>query len=352
MTRSREGRQRMSTPPSDAVSRLGDTGDPGLRACVAYVLGQICLPCEMAVDLPTAGKLLVRPRLVERRWCAAGLDSGSFVGEAIALTCAGQPAVLLVERRTAGVVVNAVMGVPPPSLAGPLSRIERGVLEGTIATILARLGQTGILGLRGGASDSLPPGSLAIAISIGLHHETGHAWLVASDASLERLWTTRDTSGDDGPPWLEVARTRVPGREMGDAEVGDVLVFEEIAALSSMTLWPARVLWRGKGLPVQWSGDGLVAGLEGSAGEPDAQTRVERRPSAKEYGATGGEEDSWVEVSAGVECDLMRYGSREHFVVPRGDQIRIKVGGRCFGLGSVTQQDGAFAVAITRIVSG
>jgi hypothetical protein len=334
-----------STPTSDAAG----VGDTGWQAAVGYVLGQLCLPQEVVVSLPPAGTLRLRPKLVERRWCAVCADGSGAQGDAILLHCAGQPALLLVEPRTACGLVNAVLGLAQPLLAGPLSRIERGVLEGTVAAILAKLGRVLAIGMRGGVPDSWPPGAFALEIAVGLRGEMGCAWLVASDLAWERLWKMREPGGDETAPWLEVAHTRVPAHELAQAEVGDTIVFDETAARSPEAAWPARVLWQGRALAAWWSAAGEVSLAEDSA--PEAETQAEARRAGEPHQAAGGEVP-WVEASAGVDIVAWELSARAPLVVSRGQPVGVRVGDRYFAQGEVTQHEGAFAMVITRKASG
>jgi hypothetical protein len=203
--------------------------------------------------------------------------------------------------------------------------------------------------LRGGAPDSWPAGAFALEISVGLAGETGRAWLVASDTSLERLWTTREAGGDEAAPWLEVARTRVPEHELAQAEVGDTIVFDEMAAHTPAAAWPVRVLWQGRALAAWWLADGVVGLAEEAA--PEAQTQSEPRQAARPPRAAG-RAVALVEASAGVDIVAGAQSGHAPLIVSRGQPVGLKVGGHSFGRGNITQHEGAFAVVITQKASG
>jgi hypothetical protein len=249
--------------------------------------------------------------------------------------------VLLIERRTALGLVNAVLGLSPPRLAGPLSRIERGVLEGLVATVLARLGLAGWVGL----VDRAPPptGSFSIALSLGLGSESGWACMMASDEALTSLAASVD-AGRHEAPWLEVASTGVPAREVAGAEPGDKVVFDETTALSATNDWPARAIWRGRGAGVEWRTDGTVVARQGA--EPHQLMRLTSCDANK------ADSFAMVEISAGADCASLANAGRQPLFVSRADPIVLKVNGRVWACGSPAEVDGAFAVVITRKTSG
>jgi hypothetical protein len=345
-----QGGQRMNKQPgSDAVLPVGDAGDPHIRASAAYLFGQLRVPGERVLSLGAAGEVVLRARLVERAFCAARLPAGR--SEAIALACGEEPGVLLVEPTTALGLVSAVLGLSRPPLAGPLTSLERAVLEGTIATGLARLGLAGAIAVRGGAADRLPPGSLAVELSLGWCGEAGCAWLVASDDALADLGNLSDAGRDESAPWLEVASTEVPPGELAGAEVGDTLVFDETAARSGATAWPARLLWRRRAVPVLWRSDGSVVGVapRADASATLATTRLDRGPAGNDRAA---QPRVGAEVSAGADCPVAEPGERAPLVISRSDPILLKVRGRLWGRGKITEHAGAFAVVITQKATG
>jgi hypothetical protein len=343
----------MSTrPESDVASDVDDTRPPRVLASAAYLWARLCLPAEVAVNLATT-ELTVRPRLVARETYASRLDDGGFSGEAVALDVAGRPGVLLVERGTALGLVNFVLGLSLPVLTGPLSRVERGVLEGTIATVLARLGLPGMVRLRGRAHQHPPTGSLALELSVRLRGESGSAWLIAGDDALEHLNTLTPARGPESAPWLELVSTRLPAREMACAEVGDQVVFDENPALSASMPWPARVLWRGNAAAVHWLTDGSVVAWEGAAEPPTAAipTRPERVAAARNGDSAGRAQDAWVEIHAGTACPSLVGAGPRPLVIPRAQPILLKADGEDWAYGNITEYHGEFAAMIARKTS-
>jgi hypothetical protein len=336
---------------SDGFPGAESTREEATRAAAKHLIAQLCLPVETVVRLPGAGDVVVRPRFLDRTACAAFWDGGRPAGEEVAIECAGQPGLLVIENRLAVRLVNAILGLSTPAFVGPLSRVERGVLAGTLATVLAKLELAPGIRLGKEEVEGPPPGSLVIALSVGLRGERGRAWLTTSDEFLERVWATREPSHKAIAPWLELAVTRVPGSEMAGAEHGDRVVFDETAALSLAGEWSVRVRWGGNVVPARWLADGLVVSGESvaSAAAGDAATRPERRAAAHAGPAAAvAEEAVSVEMSAGVACPAIDAAGRAPLIVRRGEQVLLRADDRPWAYGDVAEIDGAFAVTITR----
>ncbi len=335
---------------SDGLTGTGSARDPASRAAATRLIVRLCLPVETVLGLPVVGDVAIRTRLLDRNFRAAWLDDARPACAEVAIECAGQPGVLLIENGLAVGLVNALLGLSMPLLAGPLSRIERGVLEGTLVTVLAKLGLAPGVRLREEAPVPLPRGSFAIEFSVGLRGESGRAWFVATDAFLDHLWALREPGRKTVVPWLELAATSVPDSEMAGVEPGDLVVFDETAAWPSDEAWPVRVAWGEVVVPARWLADGLVVAEESDAATPagDAVTRPERRSEAKSGPATIAARGALVEVSAGLVCPSINGAAFAPLIVRRDESVLVRAGGCPFAYGEIAEVDGSLAVRITR----
>ena len=156
-------RAESDTHPEDVAKR-----DPALWARATQLVLQLCPPAETVVGLSGVGEVAFRTNLLERQACTAWWEDGQAYGESVALEYAGQTGVLLMEDRLALALVNAVLGVGMPPICGPLSRIERGILEGIVMAVLAKLSPTGTIRVRSGAGTVVaaapPAGSFGVEL--------------------------------------------------------------------------------------------------------------------------------------------------------------------------------------------
>jgi hypothetical protein len=302
------------------------------------------MPTEISVRIPGVGEALVRPTLFDRATARAWRDDGRPAAELIALECAGQRGVLFVENRLAVGLVNAVLGLAMPPFAGPLSRIERGVLAGTLTTLLVDLGLTPGIRLGEGAGSRPGTGTLVLALSVRLLGRNGQAWLAARDEFLAGVWATRGSGRGAFSPSLELAATTVAGSELAGAGPGDKVLFDETAALPADEAWPVRVCRDGSSVPAWWLTDGVVVAADSQAG--DTLTRPDRGPAVHRAGAAVSPEA--VQVTAGCECRTIDPAHPAPLVVRRSEPVVIKVDGRVWAYGAITELDGVLAVTITR----
>jgi hypothetical protein len=336
---------------SDGSTGAGSTREEASRAAALHLIAQLCLPARAVVRLPSVGDVVLRPRFLDRTSRAAWWGGGRPACEEVALDCAGQPGLLLVENRLALGLVNVLLGLAMPAFSGPLSRVERGLLAGTVATMLAQLELAPDVRLGEGEVEAPPSGSPVLALSVGLCGESGRVWLCASREFFERVWATREPVAKAVVPWLELATTRVLSSELAGAETGDKVLFDETAALSPEAEWPVRVRWQGNVVPARWRADGLLVagGSVASAPAGDATTRPERRAaglcSPAAAVAVGGVS---VEVSAGIACSAIEGAGHAPLIVRRGEPLLLRAGDRPWAYGEVAEIDGAFAVTITR----
>ena len=328
--------ERRSTVPS--------AGEEATRAAATHLIVQLGMPAEISARIPGAGEALVRPALLDRVAARAWRDDGWPAAELIALRCAGQSGALLVEQGLAVGLVNAVLGLVIPPFAGPLSRIERGVLAGTLATLLVDRGLTPGIRLGAGAGASPGTGTLVIAFSVRLLGREGQAWLAASEEFLAGAWATRSPGRGTFSPSLELAATTVAGSELAGAGPGDKVVFDETAALSPDEAWPVRVSRDVRSVPAWWSTEGVVVAADSQAGEaatrPDRAAVVQRVRAAASPGG--------VQVTAGYACPTIDPAHPTPLVVRRDGPVVLLVDGRAWAYGAIAEIDGALAVTITR----
>jgi hypothetical protein len=261
---------------------------------------------------------------------------------------------LLLERGLALGLVNTVLGLPWPPFAAQLSRVDRGVLEGTLAVMLDRLGLSPAIWLRGGGAEQPPPGTLAIAVSVGMGSESGLAWLLSTDEFLRRWWRSRGPGVDEPAPWLELAVTQLPRLEMLEVGVGDRVVFDETPALPSDGTWPVRLRWKENAVVAQWLVDGSLVSVAGGAAlaRIEVPTRPERRPHVGRLGPNVAATGEAVRMSVGVSLPKVDIVDLRPLRIPRTASMLLKANHKPWAFGEVTQLDGSFAVAITRKLEG
>ena len=325
---------------------------PAGQPAAMRLIVQLCLPDKWEVKLPGIGDVLIRPRLLDPESGKVAGRGGSSAAEMVALECADQMGLLLLDRRLAAGLVNGVLGSGMPPFAGPLSRIERGVVEGVLATLLARFGLAPGIRLRERVIDKVPAAALVIACSVELRGEATWAWFAASAEFFGHAYAHRAPGRPTIVPWLELAATSVPGSEMAGARPGDRIVFDETAAFVPEGDWPARVGWADKSVLARWLADGVVVAEDGWPGvtRGDLATRPERRsdPDSTSASASGGVS---VNVCAGIVCGAMDPSVCRPLVVARGAPVLLRAGRRAWAYGDLAELDGAFAVTITRMLA-
>lgn len=346
-------RAESDTHPEDVAKR-----DPALWARATQLVLQLCPPAETVVGLSGVGEVAFRTNLLERQACTAWWEDGQAYGESVALEYAGQTGVLLMEDRLALALVNAVLGVGMPPICGPLSRIERGILEGIVMAVLAKLSPTGTIRVRSGAGTVVaaapPAGSFGVELLVRWRGEGWRACLLASDELLEQLWGMREARGAELQPWLELASTKVPRAQIAKAEPGDMVVFDETTALPPSGAWPVSVRWRSHAISARWLSDGLVVVAENGSGAQTAEaaTHPDHRVAADSRATVAAIGDVSVEMSAGVLCPAVGASRRPSLVVRRGVPLLLRTGTSPWAYGELAEYSGAFAVSITRKLAG
>jgi hypothetical protein len=345
---------------SDLHTLPGDGAecDPALRAAGSQLVAQLCLPTRTVVQLASVGAVALRAGLVARSACAGWWAGDKSAGEAVVLDCAGHAAVLFLERRLAVGLVNAVLGLGVPPFGGPLSRIERGILEGTIATLLAKLAPLVTIRAEPAgwtATSAAPPaGAYGVELLVEVRGECGRACLMASDEFLGRVWPTREANAREVSPWLQVAVTRVRGAELAGVEPGDVVVFDETAALEPSGTWPVCVRRRETTIAARWLVDGLVVADQcgRDAQLAEAVTHPDRRASIAASPAAGAGQEAFVELCAGALCPAVDFTGRTLLVVRREAPLLLKRADLPWAYGTVGEFAGAFAVTVTQKLQG
>jgi hypothetical protein len=249
------------------------------------------------------------------------------------------PGMVMIERRLARHLVNALLGRTDAVIAGPLSRVERGLLAGLLATSLAKLELS--IGVQVGATEVGDVGreGLCVQVSVSLPGEEGRVWLCTNAAALERCWRVSRLSQKSPPTALrlELARTDLHKDEVLATSDGDVVVFDESSALSPSSPWPLQVCYGDRRIAVRLDPDGSV-----HRDEQFSVTSRIRRP-----GMAG---DGRVEIIAEMahpgawqeEPSSVRSGG------PPGDGVLLRMGDVDWAEGRLCEMDGRLAVRITR----
>jgi hypothetical protein len=341
----------MSTDPEWENRPAGSLGgDEATRAAAAHLILQLSMPPELRVRLPGVGEVDLRPRFLDRAAARAWWQDSRPGCEAVALECAGQSGVFFVEHGLALSVVNAVLGLATPPLGGPLSRIERGVLAGTLATMFAELGLAPGLRLGEDLDTGSGAGASIVGVTLDLSGRRGQAWLAASDEFHVRLWSSREPGKSAFATRLELATTTVAEAELAGAGPGDRVVFDETAALSPDDAWPVRVRREGISFPAWWLANGTVV----AAGCPtaDAVTCPDRPASIHHTMEPAALAPGTVAVIAACTGPALDPARPAPLVIPRGGPVLVEAESRGWAYGEITALDGALAVTITRTLTG
>ncbi len=329
-------------PTAGAVreSRVGVAG--------THLLVQLGLPSELAVRLAGAGEVTVRPRL-SRRTSAAGWPGGSGRDqEMVALDFGGEAARLFLEARLAVGIVNAVLGLRPPPFAGPLTRIERGVLTGALAALVAELGLTpGIV--IGGVPAPDDSWREAIEFSVGLGANLGYGCLTMSDGFLDRVGRAWVGSAVPLEPRIDLATTTIAPPDLVSAASGDQVVFDETPALPANEDWPVQARCAANRASAWWLPDGRLLAREDP---PGGDATLATRPEGVTGMARGSVKRDLVETSvrvvAGYDGLSVDADRGPGLMVARDAPVVLEVGGQPWAYGVLGQVAGALAVTITR----
>ena len=352
----------MSAEDQDEHFRSGPSRGPRERSALVRQAMRVCLPEEMKIQLPGLGFLVLRPAVVEID--AARIENVRRSGEAVLIECAGSMALLFVERGFALNTVNAILGYQPVTAAGPLSRIERGILQGALVALSAHLGLMLDVRLQVNESQASPSDAIVVEVSLGLRGVAGRAWLCASDEFLTKILTTRTPSPGQSPVMirLELGRTRVPVSELAAAREGDAVVFDGVAALPAADPWPVQIRRGEVVVPACLRPDGAVAFAGGDADDKVCGTATKderspaRPPTRPDLAKAGAMTDFCVEIAAEIRRlqgeALAGLLCGTPLARGRGDAILLRVDDTPWAEGEIAAIDGDFAVRITRRLAG
>lgn len=332
-------------PPRAA--RLSDARE---RSAAMRLILELCLPGRVALRLAGVGDVVVRPQLLEQVSVMAAWDAVRSVGETVVLECAGQRGLLVFGARLAAGLVNGILGLGMPPFAGPLCRIERGVLEGVIACFIAESAWAPGIRLCEPTVEQATSEMLMISASVESRGESSRAWLAASPAFFESAWANLAHRLLPVAPCLELAATSVPRSEMALAVAGDKVVFDETAGFAQDVPWPVRVRWGGKVVPARWLANGRVVAVADGFPEPSRDHVVTRdeRPAAVRSVTASAVGDAMVEVRACLEWPAFDTNGGLLLFVPRDKPVVLTAGDQSWASGAIVECDGAFAVEITR----
>jgi hypothetical protein len=339
-------------------------------------LARLLLPEEVSLDVPGLGTLALRFACLDGASTSglledaatsceafplgrAGRGSGLATGQAAAQSSpvgAMAPALLLIERRLARHLVNALLARATPPVAGSLSRVEHGLLVGLLASLFAKLGLSPGLQISAPDLPEIPPDALCIEVSARLAGENGRAWLCATAGDLERFWKTSrfGAEPDPVPLRLELARTALPKAEALAASDGDVVVFEETPALSpsssssssspsspssSSSYWPLEICYGTRRLQARLT--------------PEGGVRLDARSiAAVRTGRAGAE---WVEIAAEMlrpDAAETNRSTTDAVLSLRSDRSLLRMGDADWAEGRLCAVEGRLAVRITRLFVG
>ncbi len=324
----------------------GASHDSSVSVAAAHLIVQLCLPREAVLRVPGAGELTVRSRLLDRVPRSAGQARESTAEEAIVVDCAGSTGGLLLEARLAVGVVNGVLGLAPPPFGGRLTRIERGILEGTLATLAVELGLPPDVHF-GGEPSCSDGWREVIAFSVG---HLGHGRLAMSDGFVERICCAWNSNARALAPWLELAGTEVAELDLAGATVGDKVVFDTVAARSANDDWPVLVRCGVSQALAWWRPDGQLVAREAQPdGDVTAQTHPDR-PAAmlREPGRRGDAKVTNVQVVAGYAGARCDSGRSPGLRLARDARVVLEAGGKPWAYGELSQVSGHLAVTLMR----
>lgn len=326
----------------------------GRRALVRQVM-KLCLPREKAVELTGLGTLILRPaaHATDAGWLSR--IRGSC--EEAMIESAGASALLLVEGGFALGAVNAILGHETSMAGRSLSRIERGILHGLLATLSARLGLLSTVRVcpKNGQTDIAE--SIVIEISLEVLRASGRAWLCATDEFLARILTTQTTSPSRSSVavYLELGRTRVPVSELDQMREGDAVVFDGVAALVAADPWSVHIRCGDRVRPASLCPDGVLV-VEDADDDCGVSTKVERRarvfPAPPDAAAAGPGGEITAEIARLDGDALAGLLAGAPVGSCRGQSVLLRLADTPWAEGEMLAVDGEFAVRITRKLAG
>jgi hypothetical protein len=315
---------------------------------------RVCLPEEIVIAVPGLGDVVLRPTVCEND--ASWLSNLRPACEEAGLECADSAALLLVERRFALHVVNAILGHEPGIAADSLSRVERGVFYGALAALFVRLGLVPAIRLHMEENGVPNSDSIGVEVSLRLRGVAGRAWLGASAEFLARILTT-DAPGPGQAPAMvcvELGRTRLPISELAEAKEGDLVIFDGVAPLPSADPWPVHLCRGDVEVLASLRPDGVVVASDSENDQPDRRsvTKCERRQARSCAGFAGEKADACAEIAAEIGrirgAALASLLCGEPLDRVRDGAILLRRDGTSWAEGEIFAVEGEFAVRITR----
>ncbi len=349
--------------PSTVPAR--ESGGRLARACL---LARVCLPGPTTVPLPGLDALAVRCRVVASEAARPWIQDEGRSCECVFLECGASFAELMVERRLALGLVATLLGSPVPVVIRPLSRIERGILEGMIAALLSRLALAPAIRLAARDRTEADLASFSLGIFAEMPGLAGRAILCGTEVFFERAGAAQGASLEPGNVLatlrVELAHTCLSRSELAALSEGDAIVFEEFAALLPSDPWPVQVPLGEVVVSARAYPDGSITIEDGVAGQAshDARARFEG-PAAGGVGLPASElptrpREGSVEITAELgtirieEADRAGLLSDLSIGRARPRQVHLMIGDTSWAEGEILALGGEFVVRVTRKLAG
>lgn len=330
--------------------------NPRRRSIHARQLMRVCLPAQIAVELPGLGELVLQPVVLDED--AAWLANLHRSCEVARLECGSAEAVLFVEGGFAHHLVNAILGCEPVIAAGPLSRIERGLVHGALAALSARLGFLPAVRVCAGEQPALDSGALVLDVSICLREVLGRAWLCAPVAFLAEILSAQAPRSDALVVALELGRTGLPVSELAEASEGDVVVFDGVPALPEHDPWPVQIRRGDAVATASLRPDGVLVVAGGDVADQELGTvtnadgRSKRRSGQTDRLAANASAEVAAELGILHGAALAALLRDQPYDFGRGHPILMRRNGTAWAEGELFAVDNALAVRIRRKLAG
>ncbi len=352
----------MSTGEPDEPCRIELSGNSRAYVAVVRRAARVCLPEEMTIEFPGLGEVVLRSEVlaVDAAWIASVRQSC----DETSIECAGGTALLLVERGLALHTVSSILGCEGVIAAGALSRVERGILQGVLAALCARMGLGPEVRLCATAGQVLLSDPIAVEFRVEMRGGSGRAWLCASVEFLTEVPIPEAASSWQAslPIRLELGRTRVLVSELAAAREGDAVLFEGIAAWPVAGPWPVRIRRGETVVPACLRRDGsiAIAGTEVDGKARGDAVRTRGRTARTSVGSAAMDGAGRAVTDAEVAAEVGRLEGATMTGLLRGtplgrnweDPILLRVDDAPWAEGEMVAIGGEFAVRIRRMLAG
>ncbi len=284
----------------------------------------------------------------------------------------GRPGRVAIDRWLALAVVAATLGLPPPLALRRLGSVERGVLGGHLASLLARWASSIGVDLapspRFAGSAPLIPVTLhaqAAAASGMVRIEAAPEWLPRGPAAPARSLSPAAAHLQTVAS-VELAVTTLRFSELESAGVGDAVLFEGTAGVCGPE--PLVEVRIGDYAAPARRRDGQLILLGGfRAVDPRARPAVVRKTSAMSDHPDNADQPTNAALLAAAPIEIVAEVGR---IVLRGEEVLalgagsvlslgragttvdLVVGGRTWARGELVNVDGELGVRITELVRG